>query len=65
MTVQQRDRRHGVGEEAVPEGEEAGAEEGGVFDGVVVVEAVGVEFRDAARGYHDARGKAVFEDVEG
>ena len=65
MAVQQRDRRHGVGEEAVPEGEEAGAEEGGVFDGVVVVEAVGVEFRDAARGDDNPLWEAVFEDVEG
>ena len=65
MAVQQRDRRHGVGEEAVPEGEEARAEEGGVFDGVVVVEAVGVEFWDGAGGYHDALWETVFEDVEG
>ena len=49
----------------MPEGKEAGAEEGGVFDGVIVVEAVGVEFRDGAGGDDDAGGEAVFQDVEG
>lgn len=47
----------------MPEREEAGAEEGGVFDRVVVVEPVGVEFGNAAGRYDDAFGEAVFDYV--
>ena len=49
----------------MPEREERGAEEGGVFDCVVVVEAVAIELWDRASSDDHAGGEAVFEDVEG
>lgn len=65
MAVEQRNRRHGEGEDAAPEGVQAVGPEAGGPARVVEVEAVGVEFLDAGGGEDDAFWVAEFEDVEG
>lgn len=38
--------------------------EGRIFDGIVIIETIGVKLCDGGGGNHDAFGKSVFEDVE-
>lgn len=65
MAVDERHRGHGVGDQTAPEREETAVHEGGVFHGILVVEAVGVEFRDRrGRDYH-AFGEFVLDYVQG
>lgn len=65
VTVEKSDRRHGVGQQSVPQAVESHGEEAWGGSGVLEIEAIGVEFGEAGGGDYDAGGEFGLEDVEG
>ena len=65
MAVDQCHRGHRICDKASPEGRERAGEEAGVFNGILEVEAIGVEFGNGGGGDDHAAGEAVLDDVEG